>query len=250
MFSRVRIGRGIRVGTPSSRSEPRRSPSRARALLATVVLALTALVTVTGAAPASAQACDPNYGCLPTTTTLAAGTLPECDVSAEAAQSGTRVDATVTNVPDGTSVDLLFGGTVVASETAGSGATARAAATPGFSDIAFAFNVPSVPPGNYTLEASGPAFHAQCLAGDGFEVLAASANNGGGNGGGNGSGGGGGGIGGGSLARTGLEIGLLLAVAIGLVLVGRTVLEGSRRTRAAAAVGTPARGRHVPRDPE
>lgn len=226
--------------------------ARYAAVLAFALLA----VAWVDATAASGQECDPVYGCEPTTTTLLPSLLPECIISVDVAVPGQTVELTITNVPDGMTIELLFGGNVVDSGVAGGspvlGAStavgprpkaARAVAAPagasdGFSDVALSFVVPELSPGSYTLEAVGPAFHCECLPGAGFAVLAAqltptTLNNGGG---------GTGGTGGGSLVRTGTYIGLLLAIAVALLVAGRVLQERAKRTRLAAGVAP--RGRH------
>lgn len=240
-------------------------------VVASGILLLTIVVTAIGLAGTAGAGCDPRYGCQPsttifvppqteatttttngptttttggpTTTTAPPGsnTTPQCVVSSGRATPGTRIDATVTNVPPGINVDLRLNGSTVDSETAGapSGAVvgaATAAAAPGLTDVQFSFVVPDLGPGKYVLEAVGPAFRCGCLdETGGFEVLAAGATQGGGTGT-NGTGG--------SLVRTGFTIGGFLLVAVVLILVGRVVLEGSRRTRSAAATTS---GRHARR---
>jgi hypothetical protein len=198
--------------------------------LLVVALVLAAVAAVGGvAATASAQTCDPNYGCDNPSTTAASTTstpttaptegTPSCSLSASSATPGSRVDVLVQSVPDGTSIDILFGGNVVAHGTAG----ASSAATKG--SIGLSFTVPSVPPGSYPVEAVGAGVNLECGAGDGadgFGVLGTGGEQGGDQG-----------RGGGSLARTGIAVGVLVAVAIGLIVVGRVVLAGSRRRQRA-----------------
>jgi hypothetical protein len=156
---------------------------------------------------------DDPYGCLETTTTLASGSIPTCEVSVPSAAVGARVDVTIDDVPSGLTVTLSLGGQVV--DTKVSGASAA-----GVADVHFSFIVPSLPPGKYTLVATGAGFSVTCLPGVGFEVLAntltqAPRSSGG--------------SGGGSLARTGFTVlGLLLLAAL-LLLGGRVLVSRARR---------------------
>lgn len=211
--------------------------ANARTLRPAVAAALVALAlaftAIAGGSPAEGQeACDPAYGCLSTTTTLAPAEIPtpECMVSASTATVGDRVTVTITNVPDGTTINLTLGGTTVATGTAGASAAAAGevatAAVAGYSDVTMSFTVPELPAGNYTLVATGPAFQCQCLPSEGFQVLAAAQEQ-------NPRSGGTGGTGAGSLARTGFTVfGFLLAAAV-LIVLGRMLLERSRNSSTA-----------------
>jgi len=96
--------------------------------------------------------------------------LPACETSLSSAVPGSRVDVVITNVPQGLEINLLFDGTAVDTEVAGS--TSAGGAEPGFADVPMSFLVPNIAPGNYTLEAGGAAFRVECLAGTGgFAVL-------------------------------------------------------------------------------
>jgi hypothetical protein len=202
------------------------------AALAGVVVGVTLLLGVSTTA-ASAQTptttCQPSdpYGCMGTTSTTAPGVVPSCTVSTSVAAVGNRVDVTITNVPDGKTIDLNLGGRIVASGTAGaSSAEVSAAGTESHSDVALSFVVPDLPPGKYALVATGAGFNCECLGGGGFEVLAAGTAAGSGR---NARSGGSVAGTGGNLARTGTTVvGLLLAAGV-LLVVGRTVLHGSRR---------------------
>lgn len=130
------------------------------------------------------------------------------------------------------SVRLLFDGQQVAQGTAqGPGSSPQV-------NFDMSFTVPDVEPGQYEVTAVGTTFTVRCTgpAGRGFEVLGADQSRGIG------------GEGGFSLARTGIYVALLFAVAVALLLVGcvlvsrarrrqkaeRRALEASRRHRAAA----------------
>lgn len=172
------------------------------------VLVLAGLALVLPSSAGAQEGCDDPYGC--PSTTLVGGETPvaECTASANAAAVGARVDVTVTNASAGATITLTLGGRVVDTETAASDAD-------GYADVPFSFVVPEMPSGNYSLVATGPAFVVECLAGTGFQVLAAelSRSNTGGSSGGSG--------GGGSLARTGFTVGAFLLVAALLITVGQ-----------------------------
>lgn len=197
---------------------------------ATTVLVAAAAV-VLGAAPATAQTCDPAYGCPPT---IPSTTAPPttCSVEAEIVTSGDLVDVAVFDAPANALVDLTFDGQVVA--------TGRANAS---GDATITFTVPDgTGEGSHTVFAVGAGFSANCGTVQGAAVLGGGEDAGGGGSGGGGSGGAGAGAGrgsdgvlGGSLARTGIEIGLLLAVALVLVLAGHRFLRSARRRRRRAA---------------
>lgn len=192
--------------------------------------AATVLVAVTtigfGGASASGQtpttSCDPSsdpYGCV-STTTLAPGVVPTpgCAVSDSTVTVGQRVDVTITDVPDGTSITLSLGGQAVANGSAPS------STTEGYSDVAMSFTVPDLAAGSYQLVATGAAFSVECLSAEGgIQVLAAGATQT------PRSAGSGSGTGSGSLARTGAAIGGLLLLAGTLLVGGRVLLGRSRR---------------------
>ena len=181
------------------------------------------LAAITPARPAAAQeVCDPAYGCEPPPPQgPPAPVPPECTASPTEGEVGARIDVTVTNVPGGSSVDLRFDGTVVATGSAPPGEA---------SDVAMSFTVPETNPGRHSLIAVGAGFQADCaFATGGVAVLAGGAEAPGG-------GAGIGGVGGGSLARTGIAIALLVAIGLALVVGGRAALESSRRSRRRAAL--------------
>jgi hypothetical protein len=133
------------------------------------------------------------------------------------------VTATVSGVPAGELVRILFGGIEVG----------RAEAAPGpelFATLTIVFTVPDVRADSYLVVAVGDTFTAECEAA--FLIVAGETIERPGTVGGNGNGSGGGG---GSLPRTGVYVGLLLAVAVALLLMGRALLEGSRRRRRRAS---------------
>ncbi len=191
------------------------------------VVLLVALLTLPAlAGQASAQ--DP-YG---STTTEAPPLTAEviCTASASAGRPGDSVTVTVSNVPAGQSVRILLGGVEVAraDAPAGPGETVTVTAT---------FTIPETPPREYLISAVGGTFTAECA--DGFTLVAGATIDrqpGGGSAGGSG----GRGSGGGALPRTGIYVGLLIAIALVLLLVGRALLEGSRRRRRRAAASSQA----------
>jgi len=197
-----------------------------------------ALLASTGPAAAGG---DP-YGST-TTSTAAPGDTPDCGLSTASGVPGTRVTATVTNVPVGSVVRILFGGDEVSRATADevtASAVGPAVVLGGrtlpvgvaTTTVEIDFTVPTRPPGDYAVTAVGDTFSSPCGAGDGvgFEVLAAAAGNGGG---------------GGNLPKTGIYAALLVAVALALLVGGRALLEGSRR-RARAAERAKPRHSQVP----
>jgi hypothetical protein len=123
------------------------------------------------------------------------------------------------NVPAGTTVEFRLGGQPVATASS-SASTAGAKA-----DAAASFTVPNLPPGQYELTAVGPGFLVSCTSagGNGFGVLAEGAETPRGDTGGS--------PGGGSLARTGITVAVLVAIALALIVLGRGVLEAGRRRR-------------------
>ena len=182
-------------------------------LVLSAVLSLAVVSGVSHGAPgAGVDECDPAtdpYGCIDTTLPGETPPPPACVTSVSSGRPGDRVAVTITNVPGGSAVSLRFNGTPVAS------ATAPASDTP--VDVPMTFTVPEIAAGRYSLVAVGPGFSAECLAGTGFEVLSSGTPR---------SGGGGGG---GSLARTGFTVLGLLVLAAVLVLVGRVMVQSSRR---------------------
>lgn len=196
-----------------------------RALAAAVgaVVALAAFC----ASPGAAQDGDPYGG----TTTTGGGPTPAatCELSMTSGDAGASVTATVRNVQFGETVRMLFGGTEVARATAplqsqsvgapvllGGQVLAQQATR---ATVSVDFVVPDVEPGSYLVTAVGVDFTAECtFEGGGFDVvdvLGDAVTRGGGR----------------SLARTGMYVLLLLVIGAALVLVGRALLEESRRRR-------------------
>lgn len=195
------------------------STARRRAVPGAIVAAC-CLILVGVAGPAGAQ--DPYGGTTTTTGTTPPELRPACALSVTAGAPGTSVSAQVTNVPSGGTVRILLGGTEVGRGTA----QATTATT-----LAIAFVVPDLAPGRYLVTAVGADFTLRCGPdADGmFEVLAGS------------QGRADGGSGSGSLPRTGIYVGLLLALALALFLAGRALLEASRRRSARAEQASLAR---------
>lgn len=173
-----------------------------------------ALAVVAQAAPASAQ-CGP-YGCPPAPPEAAPFPEGTCVLSITSAEPGASVQAEVRNVPVGTTVELRVNGEPVGSQTA---TTPRQGSDPPVSDLTFTFAAPAAP-GAYEVVAVGPAFQAVCTSE--LAVLGTQATNqprsessrG-------------------SLARTGVAIGLLVALGIALIVVGRAVHARADRRRGA-----------------
>jgi hypothetical protein len=178
-----------------------------------VMLAALALV-LPYATPASAGG-DP-YGS--TTTTAAPGENPSCTLSAESAAPGTKVDATVAGVFVGSTVKILIG-----SQEVGSGVATTPDGGDGTAKVTITFTVPAVTAGSYPITASSGTFTQQCGTTGRFEVLAATVAK----------------PPSGPLARTGVQVGLLVAVGLALLVGGRAVLSASRarRRRARRAPG-------------
>jgi hypothetical protein len=217
-------------------------PDRVRA--ATVVAAsLVAAIVIVFFLPASSEAassarptpqatpttCDPAYGCPPPTTTPAIN--PACSISPTSAQVGTTLTATLTNVPVGTVVTLLFDGNVVEQKTAtadGQGqsalriirpaghlsVSARTADVTG--GVVITFTVPaSAAVGTHSIVFSGAGFSCDPTLGNGFQVLGSTVGK----------------PGGGSLATTGAQIALYVAIGLVLLIVGWQFVRAARRRR-------------------
>jgi hypothetical protein len=186
-----------------------------RALAALVGAALLAVL----AAPLAGAQTDP-YG---STTTTAPGEVEAaCTLSVAKAKPGEKVTAKVTGVFFGEKVRILFDDLQVAEVTAPAVAAQSAAAPVALggqllaqaadsTTVTVDFLVPkSAAVGTHIVTAVGDTFTCLCNPRGEFTVLAASK---------------------GSLARTGVEIALVLVVAAALLLVGRTFVSSSRRRR-------------------
>lgn len=185
-------------------------------------------VTLAGvlAAPlAGAQSVDP-YGSTTTTTGIGEAEA-SCGLSLSSAKPGTTVTAVVHGVFFEEHVRILFDGVQVAEATAPAddavlaqstsapvvfNGAAQAADDEGTVDLAIKFTVPKAAPGKHVVTAVGDTFTCFCNPNGEFTVLAADAGTG-------------------SLARTGVEAGLVLVVAAALLLVGRAAVSAAKRRR-------------------
>ena len=180
------------------------------------LIGFVALLADTGAAHAQE---DPYGGT--TTTRQLPRTEVECELSATSGPAGVAVTATVRDMPPGSTVRLLFGG-----EEVGRGTVTGASTT-----VLIDFRVPAVNPGRYLVTAVGGDVTVACGTDtDGyFAVLAAQATRGDDR----------------SLPRTGVYAALLVAAAAALFVVGRGVLEASRRRRRTLEQAMRAEAKHL-----
>jgi len=154
---------------------------------------------------------------------------PSCFLSITAGAVGASVTATVTGVPTGETVRIIFDSEEVGRATAGGDVTANATAgavvfggpqqAVGTATVEVTFRVPARGPGTYLVSAVADSFSRPCGSGDGsdFQVLAAGAvaDRGGS----------------GPLPKTGIYVGALVLTAAALVIAGRGVLGESKRRR-------------------
>ena len=180
-----------------------------------VLVAVVALLLTT-ALPAQAQE-DP-YGS--TSTTQAPTLTPSCRLGLVAGTPGTEGEVTVDNVSPGGTVRIIIGGQEAGQATAPQGGAAQVT-------LVVPFEVPDLSPGSYPVSVVGASFTLTCEGANQLEVLAASADLGSG----------------GSLPRTGIYVALLVAIAVALLLLGRLLLDASRRKRERAARATGGRRR-------
>jgi hypothetical protein len=198
-----------------------------RASLAMVALTLTALALTLVPLPASAGGCDDTYGC--TTTTSSDTRAETCSLSSGVADPGDTVGVVVTDVAPGSSFEVRFDGTRVGEGTADPEGDEAGV------DVSTSFVVPAnASEGMHVVTAVGIDFTVRCtFEGKDLEVGSSA-------------------IGGplprtdGPLPRTGAEIALWLAIALALLIVGRTLVESSRRRRRRARREAAGR-RHPPR---
>lgn len=191
---------------------------RARSVLGVVlVVALVPILATT----AAAQQCDPVYGCSPSTSVP---TTPpaSCSLSAELASGGQIVTATVANAPAGAAIQITLDGV-----PAGSGVADAAGSA------SISFTVPEgIAPGSHAVFAVGAGFSASCgafsVSGVASEVVENTPPGGPTT---VESGGVERGRSGGGLARTGIEVAALLAIALLLIVVGRHLVAAERRRR-------------------
>lgn len=172
-------------------------------------LGAVALVAALLAGSAVAGAQEDPYGSTTTTRSLPR-TDPSCDLSVTSGTPGTAVTATVSGLPAGATVRVVFDGSEVGRGTV----DADAGGAEG--SVAIDFRVPVRPPGRYGIAAVGADVTVVCGADDGgqFSVLAAAQ-----------------GQGRAPLPRTGIYVGLLVVVAGALLLFGRGLVSASRRGR-------------------
>lgn len=165
------------------------------------------------ATPAAAQ--DGPYGST-STTRPSPGPRPSCRLTASVVTPGSTTVARVNAAPRGSTVRIFFNGEQVAE------AEAEGPGTSPHVNVDIPYTVPDVEPGSYPVAAVGATFTASCgtqrVEGE-AEVGGEQVERGGSRS---------GGVLSGSLPRTGLAIGLLLAVALALIVAGRALLESSR----------------------
>ena len=190
-----------------------------------------ALCTMLVSQMATAGAQDP-YGST-TTTAGPPGQTPSCQLKDDSAPPGGSATVAVRSVPRGDEVRVLFDGQEVASaEATGPGGSPHV-------NVDITFTVPeTAEAGPHQVAASGPTFSVECQTGNGDdfevtpegEVMGAQETRG------EGSGGTG-------LARTGIYVGFLLALAAVLLLLGRALMDASHLQRRQAARERTARRR-------
>jgi hypothetical protein len=182
----------------------------AAALLCTAVPAF--------ASAASAQECDPVYGCPPVTEP--GTTPPECSINATTVSGGETVTTSVTDLTPGAAFQVTVDGSVVANGVGDASGNANVSFTV----------AQGISEGSHPVFVVGAGFSASCGSLTGVDVGAGVIDNtttttaGGGVG-----AGGGARVGAGSLARTGVEVAFLLALAACLIIVGQRVLAVRRR---------------------
>jgi hypothetical protein len=204
----------MKPGTRSTRSLSRQLAGIAAGVLVAavclVLLPQTAVSAKTTPGAVTSTTCDEAYGCNTSTTQTPPPTT--CNLNTTVVTAGDTVTATVSNVAVGTQIEITFNGATVATGTAVSDGQGSGGAT-------ISFRVPAnTAAGKYDVRAIGTGFNADCASGaGGLQVLAAAVSNAGG---------------GGSLSRTGIEVGMYLAVALVLLLVGwQLVMRARARTR-------------------
>ena len=150
--------------TEASRLQHQRHTGLGRRALNAVSIALIAAVPLL-ASTASAQQCDPAYGCNPSTT-APSSPAPTCNISGtvaaegqfaaaastHAVTGGQVLSATVVNAPAGAAITITVGGIL-----AGSGAADAAGSA------TISFTVPEgLAPGTYAVFAVGAGFSCSC----------------------------------------------------------------------------------------
>jgi hypothetical protein len=176
----------------------------------TLVAAIAAALLLVGLATPAVGG-EPPYGGTSTTTTGEGGGVT-CDLSASRGSSGQTATATVEGVTVGETVRIVFDGEEVAREVA----TATT--------VVIEFTVPERPRGSYEVAAVGDTFTTSCgRTGGRFTIVQGATTERGD-------------AGGGSLPRTGIYVGLLVAVALGLLLLGRALLRARHHREASSSV--------------
>lgn len=208
--------------------------ARRRAALAGPLLAL-----ALAAAPAAAQDPEDPYG--PTSTTSTTEPPPEleatCSVELEVGVPGTQGLVRIENGPGGIEVRVLVGGA-----EAGRGTTPKAPPGEPAPPATIPFTVPDLPDGDYPVSVVGLDFTLECgvegladqdVAGVRVRRRPPAAG---------GATGSGGtlrvplpGVGAVELPATGVAAGVLVAMAVALAVVGRSLIQSSRAVGAAAA---------------
>ncbi|MGI8663307.1 MAG: hypothetical protein ACR2LQ_08885 [Acidimicrobiales bacterium] len=194
------------------------------ALLGTSLLGAAVLSAPTAASAAPA-ACDPFYGCTPTTPVPPPAVT--CTISAQVVSRGDVVIGSIHGVLVGTLVSLTIDGTTVGQSYAtvdgqGSPQPPSTASAGVYGGAAIAFTVPA----DFASGAHSFAFvgvNVSCSLGS-VNVLGPSLVGGGGSGAETGAKSG-------SLARTGMEVALFLAIALLLILIGSSLVKAARRRR-------------------
>jgi hypothetical protein len=182
-----------------------------------VAVALLCTAVPAFAPAASAQECDPVYGCPPVTEP--GTTEPVCSINATTVSGGETVTASVTDLTPGAAFQVTVDGSVVANGIGDASGNANVSFTV----------AQGISEGSHPVFVVGAGFSASCGSLTGATVGAGVIENttttttaavGAGNG---------NRVAAGSLARTGVEIAFLLALAACLILVGQRLLAVRRR---------------------
>jgi hypothetical protein len=185
--------------------------------LAAIALLLPRTADAAPQAPlATSTTCDTVYGCEGSSTV---GPInPSCSLNKTSAAPGETVTATITNIPAGSAVSLLFDGNQVGSENADANGKATVS-----------FTVPNgSTSSSHTVVFSGAGFSCDATGGAGFDILGSNQRRGG-------------------LSTTGIDVALYLAIALVFIVAGWqfVLLARARRRRAArAAASRSGRPRH------
>lgn len=202
-----------------------------RATLAGLLLA--ALASTLVAMPAAAQDPGGPYGS--TSTTGGPGGQPDCQLLTRAAAPGESARVRLREIPRGTSVQIRLDGEVVAEATASQPGNAPRVT------FEVSFVVPAdTEPGFHAVTAVGAGFNVPCQRQNGQDLEVSEAQVKGNTVTRDGSRGG-------SLPRTGIYVALLVAVGLGLVALGRTLLGESHRRSRPSTIDLPSRSMRTPR---